>query len=146
MAGPCLSRRLPASPKCHLSRRRLIFDQRSGHTFGRMLNRILNCFSDDLLDIWGHEQVALENLALREQLEIFQRSVRHPKIRQKDRLFWVCRQKVWKEWRSAVVRSSHEKSPDFITAATFLRQQRTDSKQRRNRQTNHSAHLVTSSW
>ena len=31
-------------------------------------------------------------------------------------------------------------------AAIFLRQQRTGSKQRRNRQTNHSTHLVTSSW
>lgn len=51
----------------------------------------------------GHEQVALENLALREQLEIFQRSVSHPKIREKDRLFWVCLQKVWKQWRSALV-------------------------------------------
>jgi putative transposase len=68
-----------------------------------MLNRILIVVRTILLIFAGYEQVALENLALREQLDIFQRSVRHPKIRQTDRLFWVCLQKVWKEWRSALV-------------------------------------------
>src|SRR5437660_10340583 len=68
-----------------------------------MLNRILTLFRMILLILGGYEQVALENLALREQLEIFQRSVRHPKIPQKDRLFWVCLRKVWKEWKSALV-------------------------------------------
>ena len=51
----------------------------------------------------GYGQVALENLALREQLAIFQRSARRPKIRPTDRLFWVCLRKVWKEWKSALV-------------------------------------------
>src|SRR6267378_6171308 len=68
-----------------------------------MLNATLSLFRMILLILGGYEQVALENLALREQLAIFQRSFRHPEIRQKDRLFWVCLQKVWKEWRSALV-------------------------------------------
>src|SRR6266481_6493120 len=68
-----------------------------------MLNAILSLFRMILLILGGYEQVALENLALREQLAIFQRSFRHPEIRQKDRLFWVCLQKVWKQWRSALV-------------------------------------------
>ena len=68
-----------------------------------MLNTIVIVLRTISLIFGGHEQVALENLALREQLGIFQRSVRHPKIRQRDRLFWVCLQKVWKEWRSALV-------------------------------------------
>ncbi len=55
------------------------------------------------LILGGYGQVALENLALREQLAIFQRSVRRPKIRPTDRLFWVCLRKVWKEWKSALV-------------------------------------------
>jgi hypothetical protein len=54
-----------------------------------MLNTILIVLRTISLIFGGHEQVALENLALREQLDIFQRSVRHPKIRQRDRLFWV---------------------------------------------------------
>jgi hypothetical protein len=68
-----------------------------------MLNAILSLFRMILLILGGYEQVALENLALREQLAIFQRSVRHPKIRPTDRLFWVCLRKVWKEWKSALV-------------------------------------------
>src|SRR6266446_2022122 len=68
-----------------------------------MLNAILSLFRMILLILGGYEQVALENLALREQLAIFQRSVPHPKIRPTDRLFWVCLRKVWKEWKSALV-------------------------------------------
>src|SRR3989475_11480591 len=68
-----------------------------------MLNAILSVFRMILLILGGHEQVALENLALREQLTIFQRSVRPPRIRPTDRLFWVCLRKVWKEWKSALV-------------------------------------------
>jgi hypothetical protein len=68
-----------------------------------MLNTILSFVRMIFLILGGCEQVALENLALREQLEIFRRSVRRPKFRQRDRLFWVCLRKVWKEWRSALV-------------------------------------------
>jgi putative transposase len=68
-----------------------------------MLNAILSLFRMIFLILGGYEQVALENLALREQLGIFQRSVPHPKIRPMDRLFWVCLRKVWKEWKSALV-------------------------------------------
>src|SRR2546422_7991892 len=68
-----------------------------------MLNAILSLFRMILLILGGYEQVALENLALREQLAIFQRSVPHPKIRPTDRLFWVCLRKVWKERKSALV-------------------------------------------
>src|SRR5262249_20960777 len=68
-----------------------------------MLNTILIVLRTISLILGGYEQVALENLALREQLGIFQRSVHRPKIRQRDRLFWVCLQKVWKQWRSALV-------------------------------------------
>src|SRR5881628_1520509 len=68
-----------------------------------MLNAILSLFRMILLFLGGYEQIALENLALREQLAIFQRSVRHPKIRLMDRVFWVCLRKAWKDWKSALV-------------------------------------------
>ena len=68
-----------------------------------MLSTILILFRTIFLILGGYEKVALENLALREQLGVFQRSVHRPKIRQRDRLFWVCLQKVWKQWRSALV-------------------------------------------
>ena len=62
-----------------------------------MLNTILAMFRAVFLILGGYEQVALENIALRQQLGIFQRSLRRPKIRPSDRLFWVCLRKVWKE-------------------------------------------------
>ena len=68
-----------------------------------MFNTILILFRTIFPIFGGYEQVALENLALREQLAIFQRSVRRPKIRTADRLFWVSLRKVWKEWKSALV-------------------------------------------
>jgi hypothetical protein len=45
-----------------------------------MLNGTLSLFRMILLILGGYEQVALENLALREELAIFQRGVRHSTI------------------------------------------------------------------
>jgi len=38
----------------------------------------------------GRAALAAENLALRQQLLVLSRSVRRPKIRKQDRIFWVC--------------------------------------------------------
>jgi hypothetical protein len=37
----------------------------------------------------GHRQLALENLALRQQLAVYKRTVTQPRLRRTDRLFWV---------------------------------------------------------
>ncbi|MDP3936741.1 MAG: hypothetical protein Q8R92_01240 [Deltaproteobacteria bacterium] len=37
----------------------------------------------------NRDGLALENLALRQQLAILQRSVKRPLLRRRDRLFWV---------------------------------------------------------
>lgn len=45
----------------------------------------------------------LENLALRQQIGILQRSVRkRPKLTPADRLFWVGLSRIWRDWRSAL--------------------------------------------
>ena len=51
----------------------------------------------------GHRAVALENLALRQQLAVFRRTVRRPQLRTRDRLFWVILAKAWQDWRTALV-------------------------------------------
>src|SRR5881409_2900810 len=51
----------------------------------------------------GHRQLALENLALRQQLAVFKRTPSRPKLRSSDRLFWVALSKVWARWRDALV-------------------------------------------
>src|SRR5258708_21688619 len=51
----------------------------------------------------GHRAVALENLALRQQLSILRRTVRRPHLRTGDRLFWVLLAKAWQDWRTALI-------------------------------------------
>src|SRR5216683_4138319 len=51
----------------------------------------------------GHRAVALENLALRQQLGAFRRTVGRPQLRTRDRLFWVLLAKAWRDWRTALI-------------------------------------------
>ena len=50
----------------------------------------------------GSAAIALENLALRHQLAVLQRSVR-PRFRRWDRAFWVGLSRLWKHWRSSLL-------------------------------------------
>jgi hypothetical protein len=47
--------------------------------------------------------LALENLALRQQLAVLERSGNRPKLRQRDRVFWVLLSAIWHDWRSALM-------------------------------------------
>ena len=47
--------------------------------------------------------LALENLALRQQLAVLERSGKRPKLRPRDRMFWVLLSAIWHDWRSALV-------------------------------------------
>ena len=51
----------------------------------------------------GHRAVVLENVALRQQLAVFRRTVRRPQLRARDRLFWVLLAKAWPKWRTALI-------------------------------------------
>src|SRR5437870_9634220 len=63
----------------------------------------------------GHRQLALENLALRQQLAVYRRTAPRPKLRTTDRLFWVGLARVWAGWRRPLV---------IVTPDTVLRWQR----------------------
>jgi putative transposase len=47
--------------------------------------------------------VALENIALRHQLIVLQRSVPRPRLHGPDRIFWVCLSRLWANWRPSLV-------------------------------------------
>jgi transposase InsO family protein len=47
--------------------------------------------------------IVLENLALRQQLAIQQRSFKCPKINNSDRLFWIWLSRIWDHWKSALM-------------------------------------------
>src|SRR5213078_3806947 len=63
----------------------------------------------------GHRQLALENLALHQQLDVYKRTAPRPKLRTTDRLFWVALARVWAGWRRPLV---------IVTPDTVLRWQR----------------------
>jgi putative transposase len=47
--------------------------------------------------------VALENVALRHQVSVLQRSVRRPRFRRRDRIFWLWLARLWAGWRASLV-------------------------------------------
>jgi putative transposase len=63
----------------------------------------------------GHRLLALENLALRQQLAVYKRTAPRPKLRTTDRFFWVALARVWAGWRRPLV---------IVTPDTVLRWQR----------------------
>ena len=48
-------------------------------------------------------QLALENLALRQQLAILRHQAPRPRLRRVDRAFWVTLARIWGDWRSALI-------------------------------------------
>jgi putative transposase len=44
-----------------------------------------------------------ENLALRQQLVVLRRSANRPRLRHRDRLFWIALSQLWQNWRSILV-------------------------------------------
>ena len=51
----------------------------------------------------SHRQLALENLALRQQLVVFKRTKPRPRLLPADRLFWAGLARFWTGWRQALV-------------------------------------------
>ena len=66
-----------------------------------MLKLIMVVIRFVILVFGGQKQVALENAALRQQLAVFKRDVKRPRLHRRDRLFWIGLKTIWKEWKSA---------------------------------------------
>ena len=47
--------------------------------------------------------LALENLGLRQQLAVYQQSIKRPRLRPRDRVFWVWLSRLSHDWRSILV-------------------------------------------
>ena len=60
----------------------------------------------------GHRQLALENVALHQQLAVYKRTATRPRLRTTDRLFGVGLARVWTGWRQPLV---------IVTPNTVLR-------------------------
>src|ERR1019366_6133902 len=51
----------------------------------------------------GHDAVAPENLALRQQLAIYKRKNKRPRLIRRNRWFWIALATIWKDWRRALL-------------------------------------------
>jgi transposase InsO family protein len=49
-----------------------------------------------------HRELALENLALRQQVAVWKAGRRRPRLTEMDRIFWVLLSRLWKSWRHSV--------------------------------------------
>src|SRR5207302_7078583 len=73
------------------------------HSSLLMLNAIFRSIRFIILVLSGHQHVALENAALRQQLAICQRDRKRPRLRRWDRLFWIGLKAIWTDWKCALV-------------------------------------------
>jgi putative transposase len=51
----------------------------------------------------GRGTLAAEDVALRQQLIVLQRSVKRTRLRRRDRLFWVWLCGLWRDWSSCLL-------------------------------------------
>ena len=51
----------------------------------------------------ARRELALENVALRQQLAVLRRSVKRPRLSNVDRGFWVLLRRIWTDWEGVLV-------------------------------------------
>ena len=49
----------------------------------------------------ARRELALENVALRQQLAVLRRSVKRPRLSKVDRVFWVLLRRIWTDWEAS---------------------------------------------
>jgi putative transposase len=73
----------------------------SGENNLKMLCKLL--FEFLRLIFRSKRNIILENIALRQQLTVQQRSIKRPKLNNIDRLFWIWLSRLWSHWKSALL-------------------------------------------
>src|SRR5712664_2725619 len=91
------------SPKLDPAGKWLISQLRSGDNPSSMITLLLHLLRLLPFLFGGHRQLALENLALRQQLAVYKRTATRRKLRTTDRLFWVGLARVWAGWTRPLV-------------------------------------------
>ena len=51
----------------------------------------------------SRQDLLVENLALRQQLSVFKRRNRRPKLAALDKLFWVLARRLWSDWKKSLL-------------------------------------------
>jgi hypothetical protein len=68
-----------------------------------MMKILLKLFFKILLGPKKDFDLALENLALRQQVTAMKWSIKRPRLRSRDRLFWIMLSRFWSNWRQALI-------------------------------------------
>ena len=68
-----------------------------------MMKMLLKLILNILLRPQKDSDLALENLALRQQLAIWKSQKKRPQIRTKDRLFWIMLSRFWSNWQKPLI-------------------------------------------
>jgi putative transposase len=68
-----------------------------------MMSTILRLLSLVSTALMLRSELALENLALRQQLAVLNRQHRRPKLWRSDRIFWLLLSRSWVHWKEALV-------------------------------------------
>ena len=71
--------------------------------FSSMMKMLLKLILNILFGPQKDSDLALENLALRQQLAILKRHKKRPQIRTKDRLFWIMLCRFWSNWQEPLI-------------------------------------------
>jgi hypothetical protein len=77
--------------------------QLNARNFRVMILTILRLISLVTSALKLRSDLALENLALRQQLAILKRQFRRPKLRWSDRMFWLLLSQRWQSWKETLL-------------------------------------------
>src|SRR5215471_4867020 len=73
-----------------------------------MFRFLLLCLETILRLFRSRQDLLLENLALRQQLTVFKRRNRRPKLAVLDKLFWVLARRFWSDWKKSLLLAAPE--------------------------------------
>jgi len=68
-----------------------------------MIELLKIIFQTSLSTLKTKKELAFENLALRQQINILRRSAKRPKLKNSERAFWVFLSKIFKDWKEVLV-------------------------------------------
>jgi len=82
--------------------------------------RLILAFLRVLFGCWA--PLAAENMALRQQVAVYRQSVKRPKLRPRDRVFWVLLSRLWPNWRPTETASSIRRSDKMAVRCSLAGQ------------------------
>ena len=71
--------------------------------FSSMIKTLMTLILSILFGFEKTTDLALENLALRQQVASMKRSTKRPRLRDRDRLFWILLSRFWRNWKEQLI-------------------------------------------